>query len=228
MRFLQTRFVSAFVDPAATPKDRPALVLAGRSNVGKSTLVNRLAARTVAKTSKTPGRTRQLIYFAVETDTTPPFYLVDLPGYGYAAGPKAERDRFGRAARALLADRGRVKGVLQLVDVGVPWQDSDLEMLDWVLADRIPFALVLTKIDRVNRAAPAKHVAELARRMPWPKDAPVFATSGKDNVGIVGVRKWIEALLRAPAQRPGGGAVERMPDDDDEAPDSGRFAGSSS
>ena len=198
MRFLSTRFVAAFVDPAATPADRPALMLAGRSNVGKSTLVNKLAARTVAKTSKTPGRTRQLIYFAVETDKTPPFYLVDLPGYGYASGSKAESDRFGRAARALLADRSRVTGVLQLVDVGVPWQDSDLDMLDWLLADRVPFALVLTKIDRVNRSRPAQHTAELARRMRWPKDAEVFATSGRDNVGIVGVRKWIEQLFQRP------------------------------
>jgi len=200
MRFLSARFVSAFVDPTATPDDRPALMLAGRSNVGKSTLVNRLVARTVAKTSKTPGRTRQLIYFAVETDSTPPFYIVDLPGYGYASGPRAEREQFGRAASRLLGDRDRVSGVLQLVDVSVPWQDSDLEMLDWLISDRVPFALVLTKIDRVNRSKPAQHVAELARRMSWPDGAAVFATSGRDNVGIVGVRKWIEALLQWPAR----------------------------
>jgi len=223
MRFLSARFVGAFVDPKTAPADRPALVLAGRSNVGKSTLMNKLAARTVAKTSKTPGRTRQLIYFAVETDSTPPFYVVDLPGYGYASGPRAEVERFGRAARALLADRERVLGVMLLVDVGVPWQDSDLEMLDWLLADRVPFALVLTKIDRVNRSKPAQHVAELARRMPWPKDAAVFATSGRENVGIVGVRKWIEALL----QRPSDDGVWGDDDDDGDADDDGAAGASS-
>jgi GTP-binding protein len=115
-----------------------------------------------------------------------------------------------------------VLGVLLLVDVGVPWQDSDLEMLDWLLADRVPFALVLTKIDRVNRSKPAQHVAELARRMPWPKDAAVYATSGRENVGIVGVRKWIEALLQRPADDAADGG-----DDDGDADDDGAAGASS-
>jgi GTP-binding protein len=209
MRFLSARFVASFVDPKACPDDRPAPVLAGRSNVGKSTLVNELAARTVAKTSKTPGRTRQLNYFAVETDKTPPFYLVDLPGYGYASGPKTERESFGRAARGLLSDRARVRGVLQLVDVGVPWQESDLEMLSWLVEDDVPFALVLTKADRVNRSRPGQHVRELAKKLPWPKDATVFVTSARQHEGIVGVRKWIEALLQRPADGESTGASSK-------------------
>ena len=151
MKILDAKFVGAFMDPAKCPSDRPGIVIAGRSNVGKSSLVNRVLNRAIARTSKTPGRTRQLIYFAVERAKGKPFYLVDLPGYGYATGPKEERERFARAARALLADERRVRGVLQLVDASVPWQESDLDMLDWLLGSAVPFALVYTKADRTKR-----------------------------------------------------------------------------
>ena len=196
MKILDVRFVGAFLDPAKCPHDRPAVVFTGRSNVGKSTLVNRVVNRAIARTSKTPGRTRQLIYFAVERAKAPPFYLVDLPGYGYAGGPVKERERFARAARALLADEGRVTAVLQLVDASVPWQESDLEMLAWLLAEGPPFALVYTKSDRVKRGPLLEKTRELKRLLPWREDATLLATSAKENEGIVGVRKWIEGVLQ--------------------------------
>jgi GTP-binding protein len=196
MKILDVRFVGAFMDPAKCPRDRPGVVFTGRSNVGKSSLVNRVVNRAIARTSKTPGRTRQLIYFAVERAKAQPFYLVDLPGYGYAAGPNKEREQFTRAARALLGDEERVRAVLQLVDASVPWQESDLEMLDWLLGAGIPFALVYTKADRVKRGPLAAKTQELKRLLPWRDDATILATSAKDNEGIVGVRKWIEAALQ--------------------------------
>lgn len=196
MKILDVSFVGAFMDPAKCPNDRPGVVFTGRSNVGKSTLVNRVVNRAVARTSKTPGRTRQLIYFAVERAKAPPFYLVDLPGYGYAAGPNKEREQFTRAARALLADERRVRAVLQLVDASVPWQDSDLEMLDWLLGSGTPFALVYTKADRVKRGPLAAKTQELMKLLPWHEEAAILPTSAKDNEGIVGVRKWIEAALQ--------------------------------
>jgi GTP-binding protein len=199
MKILDATFVGAFLDPAKCPSDRPGVVIAGRSNVGKSSLVNRVLGRAIARTSKTPGRTRQLIYFAVERAKGKPFYVVDLPGYGYASGPAAERLRFSRAAQALLADERRVRAVLQLVDASIPWQDSDLEMLEWLLTEGVPFALVYTKADRVKRGPLMAKTQELARLLPWPEDAPILATSAKENEGIVGVRKWIEAALSAPA-----------------------------
>jgi len=195
MKILDAKFVGAFMDPAKCPSDRPGIVFTGRSNVGKSTLVNRVLNRAIARTSKTPGRTRQLIYFAVERAKGKPFYLVDLPGYGYASGPPAERERFGRAARALLADEHRVRAVLQLVDASVPWQDSDLEMLDWLLTAEVPFALVYTKADRTKRGPLAAKTQELMKLLPWREDAAILATSAKENEGIVGVRKWVEAAL---------------------------------
>ncbi len=196
MHVLDARFVGAFLDAAACPSARPAIAFTGRSNVGKSSLVNRFANRAIARTSKTPGRTRQLVYFELEMDKTPPFYLVDLPGYGYAGGPEAERRKFAHAARLLLGDPARRAAVFQLVDVSVPWQESDLEMLAWLLDDRVPFALVFTKVDRVNNSGPARHLAELRTRLPWRPEIEVLATSAKDNVGTIGMRKWASRVLR--------------------------------
>ena len=202
MHVLDATFVGAFLDAAACPADRPAIAFTGRSNVGKSSLVNRFANRAIARTSKTPGRTRQLVYFALTMEKTPPFYLVDLPGYGYAGGPAKERERFSGAARALLGDPARRAAVFLLVDVSIPWQESDLEMLAWLLEDSVPFALVYTKADRVNRSAPMQKTAELAKRLPWRDDVEVLVTSSKDNAGIVGLRKWASRVLHAVAARP--------------------------
>jgi GTP-binding protein len=199
MKITDARFVGAFMDPAKCPSDRPGIVFAGRSNVGKSSLLNRVLGRAIARTSKTPGRTRQLIYFDVTRARGAPFYLVDLPGYGYASGPKEERERFARAARALLGDERRVRAVLQLVDASIPWQDSDLEMLDWLIGAGTPFALVYTKADRVSRGPLAAKTRELAQLLPWPADATILSTSAKANEGIVGVRKWIESVLQREA-----------------------------
>ena len=198
MRILRTRFLGAFLDPDACPRDYPAIAFTGRSNVGKSSLVNRFANQAIARTSKTPGRTRQLVYFELESDRTPPFYLIDLPGYGYAAGPEKERRTFTQAARELLGDPSRRAAVFQLVDVSVPWQDSDLEMLSWLLADEVPFAVALTKCDRVNRSAPTRHLAALRKLLPWRDEVDVIATSAKDNDGIVALRKWVQGMLQAP------------------------------
>ena len=199
MHVLDARFVGAYLDAATCPKARPAIAFTGRSNVGKSSLVNRFANRAIARTSKTPGRTRQLVYFELEMEKTPPFYLIDLPGYGYAGGPEKERRQFAGAARELLGDAKRRAALFQLVDVSIPWQDSDLEMLNWLVTDQVPFALVFTKADRVNRSAPGRQLAELRKLVPWREDIDVIPTSAKDNEGIIGLRKWASGVLRGPA-----------------------------
>ena len=196
MHVLAARFVGAYLDAAACPRARPAIAFTGRSNVGKSSLVNRFANRAIARTSKTPGRTRQLVYFELEMEKTPPFYLIDLPGYGYAGGPEKERRQFAAAARELLGDPSRRAAVFQLVDVSVPWQASDLEMLGWLLEDAVPFALVFTKCDCVNRSAPSRRLAELRTLVPWREEIDVLPTSSKENAGIVGLRKWASRVLR--------------------------------
>jgi len=193
MKIVDVRFLGAFLDLERCPSGHPGVVFSGRSNVGKSSLVNRVVGRAIARTSKTPGRTRQLIYFEALRDKGAPFFVIDLPGYGFASGPKHERAVFARAVRRLLADPTRVHAVLQLVDASIPWQESDLEMLGWLLGEGPPFALVHTKVDRVKSGALAARKAELRKLLPWREDVAILDTSVKDNTGIVGVRKWIEA-----------------------------------
>ena len=112
------------------------------------------------------------------------------------------RSSASRCMGALLGDPVRRAAVFQLVDVSVPWQDSDLEMLDWLLSAEVPFALVYTKADRTKRGPLAAKTQELMKILPWREDAAILATSAKENEGIVGVRKWVEAAL---AQNSAGG-----------------------
>jgi GTP-binding protein len=195
MKITGVRILGAYLDVEKCPSGLLGIAISGRSNVGKSTLLNRLTNHGIARTSKTPGRTRQLVYFEVSRSPGPPFFLVDLPGYGYASGPRTERERFAGSVRRLLADGDRIHAVLQLVDASVPWQDSDLEMLAWLLEAGRPFALVHTKCDRVKRGALHARKAELTQLLPWRDDLPILDTSAKDNEGIVGVRKWMATAL---------------------------------
>jgi len=195
MRITDVRFLGAFLDLALCPSGKPGVVFSGRSNVGKSTLLNKVTGRAIARTSKTPGRTRQLVYFEATRAKGPPFYMIDLPGYGFARGPQGERDMFARAVRRLLADESRVHGVLQLVDASVPWQDSDLEMLGWLLDSGRAFTLVHTKVDRVKMGALAARKHQLRQLLPWREEIAIIDTSAKDNEGMVGVRKWIESAI---------------------------------
>ncbi len=200
MRITDVRFLGAFMDPKLCPSGLPGVVFSGRSNVGKSSLLNKVTGRAIARTSKTPGRTRQLVYFEAKRDKGGPFYVIDLPGYGYARGPEHERNAFARAVRGLLADTSRVHAVLQLVDASVPWQESDLEMLQWLLESGRAFALVHTKSDRVKMGAMAARKQELRRLLPWREEIAILDTSVKDNAGIVGVRKWIAEEIAGPTR----------------------------
>lgn len=126
--------------------DAPQIALAGRSNVGKSSLVNRLAGRkALAKISSKPGKTRSLNYYRVDPDG---FFLVDLPGYGYAQCSKAERDKWARLIEAYIADNARLRGVVVLLDSRLPPQKLDLELTAYLRRLGIPIIPVLTKADK--------------------------------------------------------------------------------
>ena len=124
----------------------PQMALAGRSNVGKSTLINCLAERkNLAKTSSSPGKTRSVNYYWVSPER---FYLVDLPGYGYAKRSKQERQQWARLVSAYLKVTNDLRGVVVLVDSRIPPQKLDLEMISFLSSSQIPLIPVLTKIDK--------------------------------------------------------------------------------
>ena len=150
MKITDARFIKSALKLTDCPKDnRPEIAFAGRSNVGKSTLLNALMNRNgLAKTSKTPGKTQTLNYFLVNDK----FYLVDLPGYGYAKAPKALQATWGKAITTYLEEREPLRITIQLLDARREPGERDHELLDLLDAARRPVLLVATKMDKLKRA----------------------------------------------------------------------------
>ena len=126
----------------------PEIGFAGRSNVGKSSLINRLVQRKkLARTSSTPGKTQQLNYYLANEQ----FYLVDLPGYGFVSGGVGLRSTLGKIVGRYISDRQELRAVLQLIDARHGPTELDLQMIEWLQEAQKPFLLVFTKADKLSR-----------------------------------------------------------------------------
>ncbi len=200
-------FVTSAAGPDQFPPERlPEVALIGRSNVGKSSLINALARRTVARTSAEPGKTRLANFYRVQQGHTPPFFLVDLPGYGYAraakVGPqsvqRAPADRRRAAAEEFTGlieaffDRPGERGALLLVDARHPGLDSDAAAWSWLQARHLPLGVVVTKVDKLTRAERARHARELATVF----HAPVPLVSAARGEGLDALWTLIARLPR--------------------------------
>jgi GTP-binding protein len=209
---VRAEFVRSAARPAEYPGDGLAeLALVGRSNVGKSTLVNRLAASRIARTSAAPGKTRTLNVYRLEPAGERPFHLVDLPGYGYVRGGSASADAFEALTREYFGYRtaGRTAAgtghrvpaafaVMLLVDGRHPGLDSDVHAHDWLMALDIPVGVVATKIDKLSRAerSRARHAFERAFTTPV---LPISASTGE---GLKELWILIARLLSSPPPPP--------------------------
>ncbi|MDQ0512698.1 ribosome biogenesis GTP-binding protein YihA/YsxC [Ancylobacter amanitiformis] len=197
-----------FISAAPTIPTLPAMrgieiALAGRSNVGKSSLVNALTGRkALARTSVTPGRTQELIFFGVGPDLT----LVDMPGYGFAKAPKEKVDAWTATVRAYLRGRANLARVFVLIDARHGLKPVDIEILDGLDKAAVSYAIVLTKADQLRGGELEQRIAEtqagLARR---PAAFPtVFPTSSREGSGIAELRA---AVVRLMAERGMGPAA---------------------
>ncbi len=131
------------------PRDRmPEIAMIGRSNVGKSSLINYLLGRKIAYISRTPGKTQLIHYFKINQA----FYLVDLPGYGYARVPKGQREQFGTMLEDYLSKREMLRAVLMLIDLRHPGQAIDLQVKDWLNAIQLETLYIATKGDKIKRS----------------------------------------------------------------------------
>jgi GTP-binding protein len=141
--------VKSAKQPDDFPRDqRPEIAFCGRSNIGKSSLLNILTnSRGLARTSSTPGRTQLINFFLVNEQ----LYFVDLPGYGYAKVPKAIKDEWGQMIENYFIDRPQLKLAVLLVDSRMPPTESDVTMKQWFDHQQIPTAIVLTKTDKISR-----------------------------------------------------------------------------
>ena len=142
--------------------DTPQIAFAGRSNVGKSSLINTLVRRKgLARSSKTPGRTQMVNFFLINKTT----YFVDLPGYGYARAPEAEQRRWRPMIEAYLEDNPRLRGVIVLLDCRHEPSVLDLQLLDYLVDRNIPYVPVATKIDKLSRSQRAERLGMLRRTL---------------------------------------------------------------
>jgi GTP-binding protein len=195
------RFLSAAASfESLPPMDGVEIAFAGRSNVGKSSLINALTNRNaLARTSHTPGRTQELIFFAAAG----PLTLVDMPGYGYAAAPKAKIAAWTSLIRAYLRGRANLARVYVLVDARHGLKATDADVLDLLDEAAVSYEIVLTKADEVKRDALAATIAEIAaaiRKRPaaYP-DA--LATSSRTGAGIGELRAAVARLLAEKQKR---------------------------
>jgi GTP-binding protein len=192
-----SEFITSAADAAGFPREGLAdIAMVGRSNVGKSSLINALVGRPLARTSAAPGKTRLANFFRVTRDGLPAFMLVDLPGYGYARGGQTARDEFDRlAAEYFASGRGHT---LLLVDSRHPALDADWRAWTWLVDHGVPCAVVATKLDKLTQAERRRHLGELTRRY----SGPVVAVSAHSGEGLDDLWILIRTLLREPSSLP--------------------------
>jgi GTP-binding protein len=154
-------FVTSAAGAGDFPRDRLAEVaMVGRSNVGKSSLINALVRQPLARTSAAPGKTRLANFFRVQRGSAAALFLVDLPGYGYARGGDRSAEEFRRLTEAYFHRPGH-RAVLLLVDARHPGLDADLEAWAWLQSQPCPSGVIGTKVDKLTRAERARHAREL-------------------------------------------------------------------
>lgn len=172
------------------------IALAGRSNVGKSSLINTLLQRkNLARTSSSPGKTQTLNFYRVDSDQAD-FYLVDVPGYGYAKVSKKQREEFGEMIQDYLETRAYLKGLILLIDGRHEPTADDIAMYDYAQYLNLPILVVATKMDKIKKNAFNKTEAAFRKHLNLNKDNVTFLPfSSVTKLNVDQVKDWIEARL---------------------------------
>lgn len=178
----------------------PEYAFIGRSNVGKSSLINMLTGRNgLAKTSSTPGKTMLINHFLINGE----WYIVDLPGYGYARRGKESRDELRRMIEGYVLGRQQMTNLFILVDSRHEPQKIDLEFMEWCGENEVPFSIVFTKMDKLGKVAGGRNVAAYKQRLleTWEELPPIFETSSEDGRGREDLLDYIEQINRSLSQQ---------------------------
>ena len=186
-------FVKSVYDHRQVPSDpRPAVAFAGRSNVGKSTLINTITTgKKIAKVSQTPGKTQALNFFMVENR----FYMVDLPGYGFAKVPPQVKKDWAVLVENYLTGDPNLRGLVFLLDCRREINDDDTTLLQWVVNRGLPFLMILTKTDKLSRNQLGQAVMKMKHKIFGDEEnAPLIPFSSKTGVGKKEVIKWVRNL----------------------------------
>jgi GTP-binding protein len=181
MKVTQAEFIISAVGPDQYPDDAlPEIALAGRSNVGKSSLINRMINRkNLARTSSQPGKTQCLNYYRINDL----MYFVDFPGYGYAKVSKTQRQAWGKMIERYLLERDPLQLVLQVVDLRHPPSKDDIMMREWLIHYDIPTCVVMTKADKLPKSQWQKHMKVIRNELQLTSSNPMVMFSSELGLG---------------------------------------------
>ena len=192
MKITKAEFICSNTRVDLCPQESiPEYAFIGRSNVGKSSLINMLVERKkLAKTSSTPGKTRLINHFKINKE----WFLCDLPGYGYAKVSKKERETFSKMIQRYAFDRTNLVCFLVLVDARHKPQELDLDFIEWLGDSQLPFVIVLTKIDKINQLGKSKNLKLLKDELSqtWDELPLIFETSAEKGTGRNELLKFID------------------------------------
>ncbi|MDR1561787.1 MAG: ribosome biogenesis GTP-binding protein YihA/YsxC [Dysgonamonadaceae bacterium] len=187
-------FIISNTDPARCPQDgKPEYAFIGRSNVGKSSLINMLTDRKgLAMTSSTPGKTQLINHFLINKQ----WYLVDLPGYGYAQRGKSGKEQIRNIIHAYLSQRKELTCLFLLIDCRLEAQDIDLEFINLCGEGGVPFAIIFTKADKLSQSRLSINIENYRRILleTWEELPPIFSTSAEQKTGREILLDYIEKI----------------------------------
>jgi GTP-binding protein len=192
MRITAAEFVTSAVTPAQYPADLgPEVAFVGRSNVGKSSLINTLLNRHgLAKTSSTPGKTRTINFFRINSKLG----FIDLPGYGFAQVSRAERAAWGPMVGQFFQTRQALQGVVQLIDVRHAPTAEDQRTRAWLLQWQRPLLVVATKVDKISRSQRPSHLKQIVETLTLDAEAPIVMFSAQTGEGKERIWSWISEV----------------------------------
>lgn len=189
-----SEYVISAVGKKQYPQDGlPEIALAGRSNVGKSSLINKVINRkNLARTSSKPGKTQTLNFYLINQE----FYFVDFPGYGFAKVSQEVKEQWSRFIEEYLSQREVLKGVIHVIDVRHPPTNDDCLMFEWLDHYQIPTLIVATKADKISRGNWQKHLKEIKKKMKISSNQPVVLFSAETGQGLEEIHQWVEQMVQ--------------------------------
>ena len=213
MTIKKSKFVTSLAELKLFPgQGLPEIALAGKSNVGKSSLINSFAHNSkLARTSSEPGKTRLVNFYLLNEE----FFFVDLPGYGFARAPRQERERWAAMIEGYLEGSKNLRHVLQLVDIRHAPTQEDQMMTEYLRHYNLPFTVVATKADKLSKAQRGRSIPVICRALavqPW----EVLTYSSEDGTGMDRLLARVEEVLQPEAEPEMPEWAENMPEDDDE------------
>lgn len=194
MKITKAEYTASAVNPKQYPAgSQPEIALAGRSNVGKSSLINKFINRkALARTSSVPGKTQTLNFYNINDA----WYFVDLPGYGYAKVSKDLKSSWGKFIEDYLTSRPQLRGIIQILDIRHSPSKEDKEMFKWIQYRGLPYLVVITKADKISKGQWKKSLDLILRELGGDETPPAVLFSAETGEGLEYLHEWAEGLLK--------------------------------